>query len=106
MHGPHGGCILGIHLDIPRVVVAQPQVCPHLGHRLGLLPVLNCGYHSRYWLPLPIANYVAGRDYIASPDGGILTAVRKFVPNQQLKHSGDVALMCLKQLIIAHAGVP
>ena len=27
-HGCHGGCILGIHLDIPRVLVAEPQVRP------------------------------------------------------------------------------
>ena len=100
-----GACILGIHLDIPGVVVAEPQLCSNLGHRLALLPVLGRSYLSRHGLPLPIANYVAGKDHFAYRDGGLVTAARTFVSNQQVQHSGDVPFMCLEQLIVAQARV-
>ena len=63
-------------------------------------------YISSYGLPLPIANYMTSEDHFAYCDGGLVTAARQFVSSQQVQHSGDVCLMCLQQLIVAHAGVP
>ena len=56
------------------------------------------------WLPNP--DYVASEDHLAYRNGGLVTAARELVPNQEGQHSGDVPLMCLQELIIAHTGVP
>ena len=49
---------------------------------------------------------MASEDHPAYRNGGLVTAAREFVPNQEVQHSGDVPLMCLQELLIAHTGVP